>query len=150
MSRLQAWFVHLANLLVAATGIAYALFRYLPGGGDPYAVVRHPLQPLAQHLHLWTAPLVVFAVGLIWQEHVFRHWRGGVRSARRSGLTLLAALTPMVASGYLLQTAVSETWRTVWVGVHLASSGLWIAGYAAHLVAKRRRVGNGDRIRGSR
>ena len=41
---------------------------------------------------------------------------------------------PMVASGYLLQTTVTEGWRTTWIVVHLASSTLWIVTTIAHLV----------------
>jgi hypothetical protein len=139
MNRFQAWFVHLSNLLVAGTGVVYAWMRYGLAPADAYAVVRHPLQPLVQHLHVWSAPLVVFAVGWIFQEHVWRHWRSGVATARRSGATLLAAAVPMIASGYLLQTAVDPRWRTAWTSVHLACSALWIAGYLAHAWAKRRR-----------
>ncbi len=141
MNRFQAWFVHVSNLLVAGTGGVYAWMRYALEPPDAYAVIRHPLQPLVQHLHVWTAPLVVFAVGWIFQEHVWRHWRSGVASARRSGATLLATAAPMVASGYLLQTAVEPGWRTIWVGVHLACSALWIAGYLAHAGAKLGRRG---------
>ncbi len=147
MNRFQAWFVHLANLLVAGTGVVYAWMRYGLEPTDPYAVVHHSLQPLAQHLHVWTAPLVVFAVGWIFQEHVWRHWRSGVATARRSGATLLATAAPMIASGYLVQTAVEPAWRTVWVSVHLACSALWIAGYLAHAAAKlgrRRQAWEGE------
>ena len=41
-------------------------------------------------------------------------------------------LVPMIASGYLIQTAVDGGWRKVWVGVHLAASGLWLLGYLVH------------------
>jgi hypothetical protein len=55
-----------------------------------------------------------------------------VRRGFASGVTLGLTLIPMVASGYLIQTAVDDTWRKIWVGVHLISSGLWVAGYLAH------------------
>lgn len=139
MTRWLAGFVHAANALVAATGLLYAWMRYGLAPPDAYAVVNHPWQPFIQHLHVWTAPLLVFAVGLIWQAHVWSHWRSGMASGRRSGVSLLASLAPMVASGYLLQTAVSPAWRVAWLAVHLASSTLWLVGYAAHAVAKLRR-----------
>ncbi len=142
MNRFQAWFVHFSNLLVAATGVVYAWMRYGLAPPDAYAVVRHPLQPLVQHLHVWSAPLVVFALGWIFQEHVWRHWRSGVASGRRSGATLLFTAAPMVASGYLLQTAVMPRWRAIWVGVHLICAALWMAGYLVHAWAKRRRRGD--------
>ena len=137
MSRLQAWFVHVSNLLVGGTGLVYAWMRYAMEPADPYAVVAHPAQPLVQHLHVWTAPLAVFAVGLIWQEHAWKHWRKKVPGGRRSGITLLATAAPMVASGYLIQTAVEPAWRTAWIAVHLVTSALWAAGYLAHAFAKK-------------
>ena len=53
----------------------------------------------------------------------------------------------MVASGYLIQTAVDGGWRKAWVAVHLITSVLWLAGYLAHQVPllwqqfSRRRAG---------
>lgn len=139
MKRAEAWTMHLSMLLVAGTGLVYAWMRYLAEPADPYAVVNHPWQPAVQHLHLWTAPLLVFAAGLIWREHIWKHWRQGVRKSRSSGLALLASLAPMVASGYLIQTAVADAWREAWVAVHLTAAALWIGGYAGHVYALVRR-----------
>lgn len=138
MSRVEAWSVHLATLLVGFTGLIYAAMRYLLEPSDPYAVVNHPLQPTVQHLHVLLAPALVFAVGLVWRHHVWSHWRRGVRTRRRSGVSLMLTIAPMVASGYLLQTAVSEAWREAWIVVHLATSGLWLAAYLAHQLTKAR------------
>jgi hypothetical protein len=135
MSRWEAWTTHAAMLLVAGTGLVYAWMLYLLRPSDPYAVVHHPLQPLVQHLHVLTAPLLVFAIGAIWGEHVWAHWRRGVARRRRTGLVLLAGLVPMGMSGYLLQTAVDERWRHVWVVVHLVASGLFVLGYLGHSVS---------------
>ena len=134
MSRFEAWSIHLANLLVGGTGLVYAWMLYLVRPTDPYAVINHPLQPQAQHLHILVAPLLVFAVGLVWQRHVWSHWKRGVRKARRSGLSLALTLAPMVISGYLIQTAVDGGWRKAWVAVHLTASVLWLAGYLVHQV----------------
>jgi hypothetical protein len=135
VNRWESWSVHLSTLLVGGTGLVYAGMRYLLEPADEWAVVNHPLQPLTQHLHVLTAPLLVFAVGLIWSQHVWGHWSRGVRSRRSSGLLLLVGLVPMAASGYLLQTTADEAWRRAWVVVHVAASLLFLAGYAGHAVA---------------
>lgn len=142
MKAWEVWTVHLSTVLVAGTGLVYAVMRYLLEPSDPYAVVNHPLQPTVQHLHVLLAPFLVFGVGLIWREHVWKHFRNGVRSGRRSGLWMLPTLAPMVVSGYLIQTTVTPGWRTAWIAVHLATSALWILGYAGHAVAalQRRRA----------
>lgn len=134
MSRFERWMLHGSNLLVGGTGLVYAWMIYLSRPADPYALVNHPWQPHAQHLHVLFAPLVVFAAGLVWHRHIWSHFRRGVRGRRRSGLSLLLTLVPMVASGYLIQTAVDGGWRQVWVGVHLAASGMWLLAYAGHQV----------------
>lgn len=148
MSRLEAWLVHVSTLLVGGTGLVYAWMRYLLSAAEPFAVVNHPLQPAVQHLHVWTAPLLVFGAGVIWREHVWKHWRRGIRSRRRSGISLVLTLVPMVASGYLIQTAVSPGWRTAWVSIHLVASGLWLAAYLVHQVVpwwlRRRRAAGED------
>lgn len=138
MKRWEAWAVHLSTLLVGGTGLVYAWMRYLLPTTDPYSAVAHPLQPRVQHLHVLAAPVLVFAAGLIWKNHVWSHWKKGVPQRRRSGLALLLSAAPMVASGYLLQVAVADGWRRAWVVVHVAASILFLAGYAGHAVVALR------------
>jgi len=140
VARSEAWTTHIATLLVGGTGLVYAWMIYLLEPTDPYAAVNHPWQPHLQHLHVLTAPLLVFAAGLLWRRHVWASWKGGVQERRRSGLSLALTVAPMVVSGYLLQTAVDETWRKIWVWVHLAASALWILGYLVHQLTPRRRA----------
>ncbi len=131
MSRAEAWAIHLSTLLVGGTGVVYAWMRYALEPPDPWAVVHHPWQPAVQHLHVWLAPALVFAAGAVWRGHAWPRWRGGGRRLA-SGVSLMAGLAPMVASGYLLQTAVEPAWRSVWVAVHLAASGLWLVAWGIH------------------
>ncbi len=134
MSPFERWMLHVSNLLVGGTGLVYAWTIYLARPADPYALANHPWQPHAQHLHVLFAPLVVFAAGLVWRRHIWSHFRQGVRGRRRSGVSLLLTLVPMVVSGYLIQTAVDEGWRKVWVAVHLATSGMWLLAYLGHQI----------------
>jgi Fe2+ transport system protein FeoA len=135
MNRTEAWFVHISTLLVGTTGVIYAVMRYLMEPVDPFAVMNHPWQAEVLHLHLLAAPLVVFAVGLIWRRHISAHWRAGLKTGRRSGVEMILSTAPMVVSGYLIQGTVTDTWRTVWVVVHCVTSGLWLAGYLVHQAA---------------
>jgi len=145
MTPFERWSNHVSTLLVGGTGIVYAVFRYLVKPADPYAVVNHPLQPFVQHAHVVVAPLLVFAVGLVWQRHVSpRLWLRGF-PRRFSGLEMVLTLVPMVASGYLLQVATDESWRKVWVAIHLAASALWIVGYVVHQLSEATRGPEGRR-----
>jgi len=113
--------------------------RYFATPSDPFSLVNHPLQPLLQHLHLWTAPLLVFAAGLIWRSHVWEHWKRRLPQGRRTGIVLMLTLAPMTLSGILIQTTVSDAWRRTWVVVHLATAVAWISSHAIHAWAKWRR-----------
>ena len=135
MNRTEAWFVHGATILVGITGIIYAIMRYFMVPADPFSVVNHPWQPHMQHLHVLTAPLMVFAVGLIWKKHIAEHWRSGLRIGRRSGVGMIMIMAPMILSGYMIQVTVTDLWRTIWIVVHCVTSGLWAAGYVIHQIA---------------
>ena len=139
MSRFEAACFHVANLLVALTGLVYGWMKYFAHSDDPYAIVNHPLQPWFQHAHVLVAPLLVFSGGAMIHGHATAKARHGERARKTSGWALLALLAPLVFSGYLLQTAADETWRNVWLWVHLVTSGLWLASSLAHFAAQRLR-----------
>jgi hypothetical protein len=154
MTAWEARLQHAANLLVGGTGIVYGYMRYFMTPADEWAVVNHPWQPHLQHLHVLAAPLLVFACGLIWRRHVRSNLRNGSADrrdgsdsrdngadgrrngtgSRRSGPGLLLALPPMIVSGYLIQTTVTESWRLAWITIHVATSSVWVLAYGAHLV----------------
>lgn len=137
MTRAEAWSVHLAALGVGGTGLVYAWMRYLCTPADEFARVNHPLEPATQHLHLWLAPLLVFAVGLLWREHVWRRVRSGFPRRRATGLVLFALFWPMVLSGVWVQLAESELSRSVAVWVHAGTGILWCLAYGLHLLTPR-------------
>ena len=146
MSHAQLLLFHLANLAVCGTGLIYAWMRYLVEPAGEWAVVNHPWQPHTQHLHVLVAPLLVFAVGLIWSAHVLGKLKNG-RKNWVAGIGLTALFLPMAASGYLLQVAVDPVWRRNWVWVHVVSSLLWVAAFVVHQVralATKKRNGLGE------
>jgi len=133
MTRGQAICVHLANLAVSGTGLAYAWMRYLVEPVDEWAVVNHPWQPALQHLHVVSAPLLVFAMGLIWSAHVVGKLKNGSTN-RVAGIVLTAFFLPMAASGYLLQVSVDPGPRKAWMWIHIVASLVWVAAFVAHQV----------------
>ncbi len=108
----------------------------LPEPEDPFTLVRHPLQPWALDLHVLAAPLFMLAVGIILREHVLARLADPRRRrGRRSGVLAALLLGPMIASGYLLQTASIEWWRMVLLVTHLTSGALFLGVYLIHLGA---------------
>lgn len=134
MSPFERWSVRITSLVVALTGFALLWLKYGFESADPFAVINHPLQPLALKSHVLVAPLFMFAVGLIATRHVWRHVVGGVKPGRTTGLVTLVSLVPMAATGYAIQVVVSETWRTAVLVTHIAASVLFTLGIVAHLV----------------
>jgi len=143
VTRREAWFLQASALLVGATGLVYGWMRYFAASDDPFSLVNHPQQPLLRDLHVLFAPLLVFGCGLVWIGHMRVHLRSGSRARRRTGLALAGLAAPMIASGYLLQVSIDETWKAIWIGLHVASSLGWSAGFVAHLLTRRARTAPG-------
>jgi len=141
MTTLQKWLLHVSLGLIVLSGVAFAVMKYLMVSDDPYSEAGHPLQPWALSMHVLVGPLAVFAVGLIFREHVAgrRRQKNG-HSTAGSGLYATALLAPMVASGYILQVVTNETLRKVLVVVHLVSGGLFATLYAAHIFRAYRKA----------
>ncbi len=139
MTAFQKWVVLVSSILTGATGIVYWVMDTLLDPVDPWAVINHPLQPLVLKLHILAAPVLVFAVGLIATDHIWRHFRGQVRFGRRSGILTFAVLGPMVASGYLVQAVTAPVWLTVVAWTHVLTSAIYLIGLATHQVVVTRR-----------
>jgi len=129
--------VYASTVLVGSTGLLYAWCRYVATSSDPYALVATPWQPIVQHLHVLTAPTLVFAAGALWRAHVAASWQNHA-PRRWSGGALVISMIPMIVSGYLVQVAVEEAWRQRWGVVHSVVSIAWLGAAGAHLVARRR------------
>ena len=139
MTRTEKLLLWASTLVVGITGLVYAWMKYLLPPLDPYSSIHHPLQPLVLKVHLVAAPFLVFAVGLVFTQHIWGQFRAGLKRGRRSGVGTLLTLAPMVLSGYLIQTVTADRWL-FWVAVvHLVTGALFVAGFTSHQVAMWRR-----------
>lgn len=140
-------------MLTGVTGLVYWwMDRFMEPVGE-FAVINHPLQPWVLKAHIVVAPLLVFAVGVIWTSHIWKHVRTSVRRARKSGLVTLALIAPMVLSGYLIQAVTTPWLLTVLAWIHLVGGGAYLVLLAGHKVAVRASVpaaGSARRRRASR
>lgn len=139
MTSAEARWQHVATLLTAVTGIAYGWTLYFAESEDPFSLVNHPWQPGLRAGHIVVSPLLVFALGLIWSDHVWSRIRSGFPARRRSGWLLFGSALPMILSGYALQVSSGELARTAWLTTHLVSSGLWVLSYGLHQLSRRPR-----------
>ena len=137
MSRAQVLYLQLCVLITALTGIVFAVMKYAMKSNDEFAVVNHPLQPYMLSAHVLVAPLLVFAFGWVFTNHIWPGFASGIARKRKSGLWSMGAIAPMVLSGYLLQVSTGNATRQAMAIAHWISSGLFVAAYVIHLVTKK-------------
>ena len=135
MSAFERWLLWCSTAAVAVTGIVFGWMKHFLKSDDPYAVVHHPLQPLFLKLHVLAAPVLVFALGVVYTRHVVRQWRAGRARGRPSGIGIVATLLPMVLSGYLIQTVSSESWLFRVAMLHVGASLAYLAVLLVHQAA---------------
>jgi len=133
VSRVQVIYLHLCVALTAATGAVFAWMKYGMTSSDPFAVVNHPLQPAMLSAHVVVAPLLVFAFGWIFSDHILPKYRLD-RRKRPSGLWSMSAIVPMTLSGYLLQISTSDALRRAMAIAHWVASGLFVLAYLVHVL----------------
>ncbi len=136
MSALERWFLHLAALATAGTGLLYGWLRYFGQRAGEFGPEAHPLQGTFQHLHVLSGPLLVLALGVVLKGHVEPLLRADKVRAFGSGAFLLAGLAPMILGGYAVQVVVDPRWRATWAWVHGISSLLFLAAYLVHLARR--------------
>ena len=134
MTRWQRWSFNLVTAASALSGLVYLWMRYLIEADDPFSVINHPWQPVMLNVHLLTAPVIILLFGIVFQSHIARKIDSPDRMNRRSGWTSLLTFGLMAASGYVLQVVTSPLAVQILWGLHLASSGVFVVGYAVHLV----------------
>ncbi len=146
----ERWNLHAGALLAGVSGLIYGWLRYYGRVAGEFGPEPHPLQGLVQHLHVLTAPLLLFALGMTLRGHFASKLRQGHRDGRRSGLALALLILPMVAAGYLVQVAVGPVWRWVFAWVHGLTSLAFLAFYLGHALRAWQRPHAGIGRLGSR
>jgi hypothetical protein len=121
---------------VALTGFAYGGLLYFGETEDEFGPVAHPWLPAMHTLHVLLVPWFVFAFGMLWQNHIIAKLRSAAHARRKTGIVLLPLTITMIATGYLVQVSVDETWRCAWQWGHGVSSVLFVIVFGLHLMAR--------------
>ena len=150
MNPFQRRFLWSTTLLTGVTGLIYWWMENRMEPLDPWAAINHPLQPWILKAHILVAPLMVFAVGLVTANHIWKHYRSDARAGRRSGLTAMVLFLPMVISGYLIQAVTHTGWLEALAWTHLVTGVIYLGGMGLHARFVRgflaNRVRNGMRM----
>ena len=138
MNRLLILAMDLTVGVVALSAAVFAWMKYAMTSDDPFAVANHPMQPAMLAIHVVAAPLLVFFLGWFASAHVLPMLQRTERRRRRSGLTSVWLIAPMIASGYLLQVSTAEGTRKAMEIGHWVASVVFVLGYLSHRLAPRR------------
>lgn len=120
-----------STVVVTASGLLYAVLRYLVTPVDPFSAYHHPLQPWALDAHVLLAPVLLFALGWFWGNHVLPKLSRKV-PRRPSGLALIGLILVMTVSGYLLQVSTIPLARALLGWLHGLSGTAYVAFLVAH------------------
>ncbi len=131
MKPLPKWLLMTSSLATGVTGIVYFALDIFYVPTDPFAI-SHPLEPWLLKAHILVAPALVFAIGLIAVDHIWKHYRCLVPAGRRSGLLATIAFVPMVLSGYLIQAVTSVPWLDVLGWTHMGAGVIYLASLILH------------------
>jgi hypothetical protein len=99
-----------------------------------WGVESHPFEVHLQHIHILTVPFLLFAVAMIFRDHVLKKIVTKFKLMRKSGITMIALFVLMVFSGYLIQVVMNEQFRQIVIYLHLVMSALWVLIYLYHQV----------------
>lgn len=130
--------MHAAVAIVTVTGLAFAWIKYGMSTDDPFAVVNHAWQPTILHLHILAAPVLVFAIGWIFSDHISAKYRSGAAARRPTGILAMWVIAPMIVSGYLLQVFTGERALQVSAVAHWVTSAAFVVAYVVHQLSRRR------------
>jgi hypothetical protein len=134
MSPLERWGLWLTSTPTTVSGIAYLWMKYFLESSDPWAVINHPLEPLALKTHILISPLFVFVLGAVVLKHGIAQLREGAHGRRPSGLVLLASTAPMIITGYAIQIVTSEAAAQFLSIIHILTSLAFLAALVLHSV----------------
>jgi hypothetical protein len=134
VKRWERWGFNGAAVIVAATGFAYFWMKYFVDSQDPFAVVNHPWQATALHLHVLASPAFILMFGLVLNSHILKKIGAPRLPNRKSGLASLVLFVVMLGSGYLLQVVSDRQVLQTLVIAHIGSGALFSLAYGLHLI----------------
>lgn len=101
-----------------------------------YGLLPHPLQSYFQGIHIVFSPLLIFAFGLLFKDHIVKMYKNALYK-RKTGITLVLTMTVMIISGYLVQVIYQAQSKELVAIIHIAISALFTLAYLIHHLFKR-------------
>ncbi len=132
--------IFFTNYFVAFTSIIYFIAKYFMSIEGEWGSETHPLSIIFQKIHILSVPFLLFFVGVIFTNHIWKRIRIGYPNSRTSGIFLLGLLLIMSLSGYAIQISDVNWLREASAYLHIGVSVLWTLGFTYHhMMANRQR-----------
>lgn len=137
MLRLNYKFTHLAAYCTLLHGCIYGVYKYFFQIETEYGIRPHPQQEIWQTIHILLSPLLIFAFGLLWQNHIVKMYEKALMK-RKSGISLVITMLVMIFSGYLVQVVYQPDWQKYSAYLHIGISLVFGFAYIIHHFLGRR------------
>ncbi|WP_286261084.1 hypothetical protein [Thalassotalea atypica] len=141
ITRAYRYFFYTLLVLLITTGSSFWLLRRFGMVEGDFGPESHYLQYPALQLHGLCAFLMLMSLGAIFASHVPRTW--STLRARKSGISILVAVSVSALSAYSLYYLVSQDWHTLLGNSHaivglVLPLFLWLHIYSAsHSIRKK-------------
>lgn len=129
-------FTHWVSYATIAHGIIYYFVKYFMALETEYGIRPHFLQSYIQGVHIVLSPLLIFAFGLLFKDHIIKMFKNAIYK-RKTGITLSATMVIMIFSGYLVQVIYQAQAKIIIAYVHIGISLVFTVAYLIHHLFKR-------------
>lgn len=126
------YFTHLSHYLALISGLGYYFVIHYLKVDTQYGLRPHSSQGAWQAIHILVVPALIFAVGLLWKDHIYLKYSHRVMRKRKSGLILIVSFFLMSISGYIIQVSSSFDRVELIKNFHFYSSLVWSLAYGVH------------------
>ncbi|MFG1506056.1 hypothetical protein ACRXCV_13355 [Halobacteriovorax sp. GFR7] len=128
----------ISNYFIVVTGTIYFVAKYFMTIEGDWGAETHPLSIWMQKLHILSVPFLLFFVGTIFSNHIYKRVLSGYKKSRTSGIFLIGLFVVMSLSGYLIQVSDNDLLRQWSAYIHLGVSLVWSLGFTYHHVTANR------------
>ena len=108
---------------------------------DEFSVINHPWQGIVLKVHIFFASFMVFALGYTTTMHALPYLKKKMQKVFKTGLSSLLMISPMIISGYLIQSFTHGSWVQASIIVHIITSIIFMITFMLHeLLSHRERL----------
>jgi hypothetical protein len=129
-------FTHWVTYITIFHGFIYYIVKYFLQVETEYGLRAHPTQGLIQGIHIALSPLLIFAFGVLFKDHIIKMYQSA-KKKRKTGVTLTLTMFIMIFSGYAIQVIYVQTPKMVSSYIHIGISLLFTLAYLIHHLLRR-------------